>query len=70
MLNNKHTLKEVSPPPLWLPHMRKTPNRCYIIIHNAGAVWANRALSPSSSNQPLEFHINGKGILPSQKNLC
>jgi hypothetical protein len=48
------------------PPMRQPPNRCYVIIARRRGGMGGQALSPPSSYQHLEFHINVKGILQCQ----
>jgi hypothetical protein len=61
MLNYKHTLKGVSPPPLWHPDAI-TPE--LVLRHPRSALgwYREQGLSPQSSYQHPEFPINGKGI--------
>ena len=56
-------LKGVSPPPLRLSRCDKPRTGATSLSLSAGTVSGGRVLSPPSSYQHLEFHINVKGII-------
>ncbi len=67
MLNYKLNAQGVSPPPLWLPHCDNSRTGSTSSSLSAEAVWGDRHCPLLHFYQHLEFHINGKGILQSQK---
>jgi hypothetical protein len=67
MLNYKLNAQGGFTPAAVAPPMRLLPQRCYVIIAQPGAAWGDRQCPLLHSYQHLEVHINGKGILQSQK---